>query len=133
MNTQTIDNGILVESKAKNIALWTVQVLAAGMFLMAGSSKLSGAPQMVGLFNAIGIGQWFRYVTGGIEVVSALLLLTPKFSGIGALLLVPTMAGALLTHAFIIGGNPTPAIALFVASVIVAYGRWNRTRSLLNR
>jgi len=30
------------------------------MFLMVGFLKLSGDPQMVGLFDAIGLGQWFR-------------------------------------------------------------------------
>lgn len=31
-------------------------------------SKLAGAPAMVGLFDTIGIGQWFRYLTGSLEV-----------------------------------------------------------------
>jgi len=50
--------------KLLNIGLWILQIGAAGMFLMAGFSKLSGDPRMVGLFEAIGFGQWFRYVTG---------------------------------------------------------------------
>ena len=45
------------------IALWVVQIALAGMFLLAGGSKLLGAPAMVTLFNTIGVGQWFRYVT----------------------------------------------------------------------
>jgi uncharacterized membrane protein len=32
---------------------------------------------MVGLFDAIGIGQWFRYLTGGLEVLGAVALLVP--------------------------------------------------------
>jgi putative oxidoreductase len=73
------------------IALWVVQIGLAGMFLLAGGSKLLGAPAMVALFNAIGIGQWFRYVTGLIEVGSALALLVPSIAVFGALALVPTM------------------------------------------
>ena len=38
------------------IALWVVQIALAGMFLVAGGSKLLGAPAMVALFNTIGIG-----------------------------------------------------------------------------
>src|SRR3954471_18310153 len=53
------------------IALWAVQLALAGMFLLAGGSKLAGAPAMIALFDGIGIGQWFRYVTGLIEVGSA--------------------------------------------------------------
>ena len=79
------------------IALWLVQIALAGMFLLAGGSKLLGAPAMVGLFDAIGIGQWFRYLTGFIEVGSALALLVPSFAVFGALALVPTMVGAIVT------------------------------------
>ena len=60
-----------------NVGLWILQIGAAGMFLMAGFSKLSGDPQMVGLFDAIGLGQWFRYLTGSLEVLGAVLLLIP--------------------------------------------------------
>jgi hypothetical protein len=58
----------------------------------------TGAPEMVGLFDAIGIGQWFRYVTGSIEVVSAVALLVPSWAAFGALLLIPTMVGAVFTQ-----------------------------------
>ena len=51
-----------------NVGLWILQIAAAAMFLMVGYFKLSGDPQMVELFNAIGFGQWFRYVTGSVEV-----------------------------------------------------------------
>ena len=57
------------------------------MFVMAGGSKLAGAPTMVQLFDAIGLGQWFRYVTGTIEIGSAILLLIPSLASVGGLLL----------------------------------------------
>src|SRR5438128_5067570 len=79
------------------IALWVVQIALSGMFLLAGGSKLLGAPAMVTLFNTIGVGQWFRYVTGLIEVGSALALLVPSIAGFGALVLRPTMLGSLVT------------------------------------
>ena len=66
------------------IVLWVAQIALAAMFLLAGSSKLLGAPAMVGLFDAIGIGQWFRYLTGLIEVGSALALLVPSLAVFGA-------------------------------------------------
>src|SRR6266567_7810016 len=77
--------------KIINVGLWILQIGAAGMFLMVGFLKLSGDPQLVGLFDAIGLGQWFRYLTGSVEVLGALLLLIPRLSGLGALLLVATM------------------------------------------
>ena len=109
--------------RAGTVALWIVQIATAAMFLLAGSSKLAGVPAMVGLFDAIGIGQWFRYLTGSIEVVSAILLLIPSLAFFGALLLVPTMVGAVVTHLFIVGGNPTPAFVLGVAAAAIAWTR----------
>ena len=113
-------------SRAGTIALWIVQVATAAMFLFVGSLKLSGVPAMVATFDAIGIGQWFRYVTGTIEVVSAILLLIPSLAFFGALLLVPTMVGAILTHLFVIGGNPAAAIVLLAAVVGIAWTRKDR-------
>ena len=124
-----LDSGIA--NKAGNILLWVVQVGAAFMFLMAGSAKLTGDPKMVGLFSMIGIGQWFRYLTGGLEVVGAILLLIPALSGFGASLLVPVMIGAVATHLFIIGGDPTMAVVLLVAVSVVAWMRRKRSLSLL--
>ncbi len=110
-------------SKAMNITLWVLQILAAGIFLMAGELKLAGAAPMVATFEQIGIGQWFRYFTGGLEMTSAILLLIPKTSAIGAALLAATMVGAIVTHLFIIGGSPAVPFVLFVVTAIVAWKR----------
>jgi putative oxidoreductase len=119
--------------KGRNIALWVLQVLAAGAFVMAGGSKLSGVPQMVALFDAIGIGQWFRYLTGSIEVISAILLLVPGLSGIGALLLAGTMVGAIATHIFIVGGTFVPPLVLLVITAIIVWGRKEQVLGLISR
>jgi uncharacterized membrane protein YphA (DoxX/SURF4 family) len=98
------------------------------MFLLAGSSKLFGAAAMVGLFDAIGIGQWFRYVTGLIEVSSAVALLVPSVAVFGALALVATMIGAIAVHLFIVGGSPAMPVILLLGSVGVL---WARRQQLL--
>jgi putative oxidoreductase len=113
-----------------NVGLWILQIAAAGMFLMAGFSKLSGNPQMVEMFEAIGFGQWFRYVTGSVEVLGAVLVLIPRTSGLGALLIVGTMLGAVATHLVIIGGSPVPALVLLIVTGIIAWGRRQRTMNL---
>lgn len=117
--------------KIMNVVLWILQIAAAGMFLMAGFSKLSGNEQMVGMFEAIGVGQWFRYLTGALEVAGAILLLIPRTSGLGALMLAGVMAGAVMTHLFIIGGSPLMAIILLVVTGVVAWGRRQRTMNVL--
>jgi len=117
-------------AKIVNVVLWVLQIAAAGMFLMVGFLKLSGDAQLVGLFEAIGLGQWFRYLTGTLEVAGAFLLLIPRTSGLGALMLAGVMVGAVVTHVFIVGGSPLMAIILLVVTGIVAWGRRQRTMNL---
>jgi putative oxidoreductase len=114
------------------IALWALQIALATLFLFAGGSKLAGAPAMVALFEAIGVGQWFRYVTGLIEVVSAVAFLVPPFAPFGALLLAPTMAGAIATHLFIVGGSPALPGLLLLGLVVVAWARRDRLSGVLS-
>jgi putative oxidoreductase len=110
------------------IALWGLQVALAALFLLAGGAKLAGAPPMVAVFEAIGVGQWFRYVTGLVEVASAVALLVPELAPFGALLLVPTMVGAIATHLLIIGGSPARPAPLLLGSLAVAWARRDRLR-----
>ena len=115
------------------VALWLTQIVLAAMFVFAGGLKLTGAPDMVGLFDAVGIGQWFRYVTGSIVVLSAVALLVPSWAAFGALLLIPTMAGAVFTHLFIVGGSPVPATVLLTGSLAIAWARRDQLASVLSR
>jgi putative oxidoreductase len=105
------------------IALWSAQVLLGAMFLLSGASKLAGAAAMVALFDAIGVGQWFRYVTGGIEVASAVTLFVPALAPFGAVALVVTMVGAVATHLFVVGGSPAVPVVLLLGALAVAWAR----------
>jgi uncharacterized membrane protein YphA (DoxX/SURF4 family) len=78
---------------------------------------------MVQVFDSIGVGQWFRYVTGLIEVTSAALLLVPSLAFYGAVALAVTMVGAIIAHLFVIGGNPLMPIVLLAATATIAYLR----------
>jgi putative oxidoreductase len=113
-------------SRARTIVLWTLQVIAAGAFVASGIPKLLGVPAMVQMFDAIGIGQWFRYLTGTVEVVSGLLLLAPSLALFGAIALAATMIGAIVTHLFIVGGSPAPAIVLLLLTSAIAWMRRSR-------
>lgn len=111
--------------RAMTAVVWTLQIVSAALFLFSGTLKLSSAPVMVQLFGAIGLGQWFRYFTGALEVISAVLLLVPSLARFGALALAVTMAGAIFTHLFVVGGSPAIPIALLAATTTIA---WVRSR-----
>jgi putative oxidoreductase len=123
--TSTIDKKLSLNWKV--IGLWLLRLLFAMAFIMAGFSKLTADPMMVQLFEHIGIGQWFRYVTGFIEIFGAVLVLIPWTGFWGGLLLTVTMFCAIATHLFIIGGNPLPAIILAILGAVITYSlrsRW---------
>lgn len=107
-------------SPAKRRILWGVRLLLALVFASAGIAKLIGAPQMVQVFDAIGVGQWFRYLTGGVEILGAVLLVVPTTGFAGSLLLFATMVGAVSTHLLVIGGSPLPAVVLGLLASLVA-------------
>jgi putative oxidoreductase len=115
--------------RALNIALWALQALLALMFAMAGLSKVFGDPAMVEMFATIGVGQWFRYVVGALEIAGAVGVLTPRFSGSAAIGLVCVMLGAIFTNLFVLGASPLLPLGLLVAGVVVAWGRRSRTRA----
>lgn len=101
--------------------VWGVRILLALAFGAAGIAKLAGVPQMVQVFDAIGVGQWFRYLTGTVEIVGAVLLLIPATGFFGGLLLGATMVCAVAIHLVVIGGSPVPAVALGLLSAFVAW------------
>jgi putative oxidoreductase len=117
--------------KPLNIVLWTLQVLVALVFVAAGSGKLLGALDMIALFDAVGAGQWFRYVTGSLEVLGALLLIVPSKTAFGAVLLACVMAGAVIVHLTMLHSAPTAPLALFALTALIAWGRRSQLAGLL--
>ena len=107
--------------KSKRMGFWALKIVLALVFLAAGGAKLAGAEYMVGIFDKIGIGQWFRIVTGICEVGGGILLLVPRTTFYGAALLTCVMLGAITAHLTVLGGNPTPAVVLLILS---AFATW---------
>lgn len=105
----------------KTYGLWALKIVAALAFLAAGTAKFMSVPMMVETFENVGVGQWFRYVTGTIEIAGAVLLFVPRKAFYGASLLAVTMVGAVLTHLVLIGGSPVPAIFLLLITGTIAF------------
>jgi putative oxidoreductase len=107
----------------RRIGSWVLQGIVATAFFAAGAAKLAGAAYMVQLFEQIGLGQWFRYVTGVVEVTGALALIAPGLASLGGLWLGGTMIFAVVTHVFLLHTNPAPAIVLGVLNALIVYLR----------
>jgi uncharacterized membrane protein YphA (DoxX/SURF4 family) len=109
-----------------------VKGLVAAVFLAAGGAKLAGVPMLVEEFEHIGLGQWFRYLTGALEVAGAVAILVPSVAAFGAVLLSCIMVGAIATHLFVIGGSAAPAIVLLGLSAIIAWSHRERLGATLD-
>jgi uncharacterized membrane protein YphA (DoxX/SURF4 family) len=107
----------------RRIGTWTLQAIVAAAFIAAGGAKLAAVPFMVQLFAQIGLGQWFRIVTGVVEIVGAFALLYPRLASIGGLWLGATMVFAVLTHLFVLHTSPVPAAALGLLNALIVYLR----------
>ena len=102
---------------------WILSLLLALIFLAAGSMKLMSRPIAVQEFAQVGLGQWFRYFTGILEVAGAICMLVPPLSRWGAVVLAAVMSGAVVAHLTALHSPPTlPAILL----VMVLAATWLR-------
>ncbi|WP_136798815.1 MULTISPECIES: DoxX family protein [Desulfosediminicola] len=75
-----------------------IPFLLAAFFIAAGYVKLDGDPGMVANFERWGYPAWSMYLVGLIEILGAALLVFARARFYGALVIVVTMTGALLTH-----------------------------------
>jgi putative oxidoreductase len=85
-------------STTRNYVTWTLTVLAALVYLAAGYAKVSGQEMMVQGFTSYGLPNWFRITIGSLEIIAAILLLIPAFTGMASFGLSLIMIGALACH-----------------------------------
>jgi len=94
-------------SKWRTIAIWALRVALGLAFLAIGTTKLTGTGQTIEYFAAIGWGQWFRYLTGLLDIVGAALLFVPRWTFCGAIVLACTVGLATLISLTLLRGDPT--------------------------
>ena len=102
----------------KNVFIWILRLLAAAIMLQTLYFKFTGHEQSVRLFTAIGMEPWGRIGTGVMELIASALLLIPSFTGIGALLGVGLMSGAIFFHVTKIGLDFDGDYVLFTYAAI---------------
>ena len=103
--------------------MWLPRIAVALAFLFIGQGKFASQPMWVRIFDQIGLGQWFRYLTGTLQVVGAVLVLIPRTFTLGIVTLACTMVGAVLVWLFVLhapSNAPIPGVLLVILLAVGA-------------
>jgi putative oxidoreductase len=108
---------------------WVLRAGVALAFILFGLDKFPSGPgaQWVRFFDQVGIGQWFRYFTGIVEIGAAVLVLFPSTTRFGIATLAATMAVASLIHILIIHQPANAIITGAFCIGLIAF--WLRMRN----
>jgi uncharacterized membrane protein YphA (DoxX/SURF4 family) len=120
----------------RNPFLWICRVVAAIILLQTLFFKFSAAPESVYIFSAVGMEPYGRIATGVIELVSAILILLPRYSLYGAFLAILIMLGAIGSHLFVLGIEVMNdggqlfiyAVLVLICSLIIVYAYTKRAK-----
>jgi putative oxidoreductase len=82
---------------------WIVRLVAAGVLLQTLYFKFTGAPESVFIFSTLGMEPWGRIGSGIVELIASALLLWTPAAGIGGVLALALMTGALVSHLTTLG------------------------------
>lgn len=104
------------------IAIGILRAFLVLAFLAIGTAKLTASLGTVGWFTQLGWGQWFRYLTGLLDIAGALLLFVPRWTCYGALVLACTIGTAtVLNVLFPLHQNPLVPLVLTLFAAILAW------------
>ena len=99
--------------------LWTVKLVACGFLGYQGYAQLSGSEASVMLFTELGMEPAGRFIIGGLQILSVILLLIPQSAVYGALLGVHVMLGAVIAHVTVVGAFYLPDALLILPYVLL--------------
>jgi putative oxidoreductase len=111
------------------LTTWLPRIAVGLVFVTVGSSKFRD-PMWVRLFGQIGLGQWFRYLTGVMQIGGGLLVLIPRLALMAVIMLACTMAGAAIAWLTVLhapANAPIPG-ALLVILIAIGWSEYNRPR-----
>jgi hypothetical protein len=115
------------------LALRVLQVLLALFFGVASAlPKLIAHPSAADAFDRIGLGDWFMYVVGSLELAGAVALLIPLLCGLAGLAYIGLMIGAFVTQVVVFHGeNAATPLIIMVLAGIVSWARRRNTARLV--
>ncbi len=103
----------------RHILLWVLRLIAAIILLQTLYFKFTAHPQSVEIFTKIGLEPYGRIGIGIMELLAAILILIPLTTGIGSLLAMGLMAGALFFHLTSLGIQVDGDSILFMYALTV--------------
>jgi len=113
-------------SRIDILITWILRLGVAAVFFSVGSSKFDAHSSWIKIFDQIGLGQWFRYFTGILQIAGAVLVVIPRTFLLGIGLLACTMAGAVTVWLVVFhapGNAVIPAIILIALGAVAFQGR----------
>jgi len=100
---------------------WVLRIAAAIILLQTLFFKFTGAPESVYIFTKVGAEPWGRIGSGVVELIAAVLILTPRFTWLGSLLAIGVMAGAILSHVTVLGIEVRSDKGLLFALALIVF------------
>jgi len=87
----------------KALFIWIIKLIAVVILIQTLYFKFLGAEESIYIFSTLGIEPYSRIGAGIVELTASILILIPRTTVLGALLVIGTMAGAILSHLLILG------------------------------
>jgi len=103
MSTEVISAASKPMTAALLVVSWICRIAAALILLQTLFFKFTAAPESVYIFSKVGAEPWGRIGSGIVELIAAILLLTPRFVWAGAFLSLGVMTGAIISHLTVLG------------------------------
>lgn len=127
--------------KTKNFISWLLRLTVVIILLQTLYFKFTAHPESVHIFSALGVEPWGRIGLGIIELITAILILTPKTKIIGMINSLGIILGAVFSHLLVLGvtvGNDggglfTLAIIVLIASTLFLILHKTEVISLIKR
>ena len=104
-----------------SILSWVLRLAAAGILLQTFFFKFTAAPESVYIFTRVGLEPWGRIGSGVLELIAALLILSPRLTWLGSTIAIGVMAGAILSHLTLLGIEVQGDKGLLFALAVVVF------------
>jgi uncharacterized membrane protein YphA (DoxX/SURF4 family) len=115
------------------IIQWVLRLFVAFLLFQTSYYKLTANAAAIDLFTLLAMEPYGRLLIGLLELITAVLILLPRTTGIGALLSTALMAGALFFHFTKLGISINGDTTLFTMAILIlaasaALIAWERKR-----